>query len=201
MRKKYFSKGIHILLLFLFSITVLLLGNDTLYASSEKRKDAILAQVDCKKNPIYCQIKLNRPELNDKYAMHISNIIHKKSRKYKIDARVLTAILAQESGYNQKAMNCKKGFDAVELEKGNVKVVKVCFDFGIGEINYRQILRRKIDLFRIMEDLDYAVDIAAKMMSEFETRHGKNESDYWTRYNAHNTIMRDIYKGLVARYL
>lgn len=68
------------------------------------------AGVNCNKHPIFCQIKKNNSRINKKYAMKLSNLIYKASRKYHISPRIFTAILAQESQYSLSAKGCHYGF-------------------------------------------------------------------------------------------
>lgn len=65
---------------------------------------------NCQKHPIYCQIVKNKPKINKKYAMRLSNIIYKMHRKYHIPSRVFTAILMQESRYKLNAKGCHSGY-------------------------------------------------------------------------------------------
>ena len=155
---------------------------------------------DCSKHPIYCQIKKNKPHMDNKKAMKLSNIIYKMADKYEVDAHILTAIFAQESGYKVDAKNCRTGLDAEALKRGEMKEVKVCFDFGIGQINWKNLKRRDVDVAKILSDKHYAVEIAAEMLAEFKDSYAKWDDDYWTRYNSRNMVKRELYKKLVERY-
>lgn len=169
--------------------------------------------INCSKHPIYCQIKKNSPRLNSKKAMHLSNVIHKISRKYHLPTRVFVAILAQESGYKLEARGCHKGL--VKTIKNTFKTgevpmtihpeieyeeVKVCADFGIGQIYYKTAKGFGFDLNRLTTDLDYSIEAAAKVLADFKKRYSAREVNWWTRYNARSRIKRKIYRQLVERY-
>ena len=68
-----------------------------------------LANTTCQQHPIFCQIKKNSPNINTKYAMQLSNLIHKMHLKYHIPSRIFTAILKQESNYKLGAKGCHSG--------------------------------------------------------------------------------------------
>lgn len=185
---------------------------------------------DCSKHPIYCQIVRNSPKINKKYAMRLSNVIYKYTRKYNLDKTIFTAILAQESMYRLDAINCHKGIRWDEafkaktvgmevfnkcLDKAEIGTKEfvncvndsheytkttVCSDFGIGQIYYKTVEGYGFELDKLMEDLDYSVKAAAQVLHDFKKRYGKRESDYWTRYNASSKEKREIYKHLVVRY-
>jgi len=154
----------------------------------------------CHTHPIYCQILKNNPKIPQLTAMGLSNAIYKASVKFDVSANILTAIIAQESSYNIKAKNCKTGLDKEALLKGELKEVTICFDFGLGQINWRNVKNRKLDILKLMNDKDYSIETAALIMSEFKKRFAKWDDSYWTRYNARNTIKRELYKRLVERY-
>lgn len=174
--------------------------------SSAEAKD-----IDCNKHPIYCQIKKNSPKLNKQEAMELSNVVHKVSRKYRLPTRVFVGILAQESGYQLEAKGCHKGLVKQEVdthtrepmtEKPEIyyKEVKVCADFGIGQIYYQTAESFNFDLHKLTTDLEYSVEAAAIVLADFHKRYSAREVDWWTRYNARSKIKRQIYKQLVERY-
>lgn len=167
--------------------------------------------ISCSKHPIYCQIKKNSPRINKKKAMHLSNVIHKVSRKYSLPTRIFVGILAQESGYKLEAKGCHKGLvkEVVETETRlpmtihptvEYKEVKVCADFGIGQIYYKTAKGFGFDLNKLTTDLDYSIEAAAQVLADFKKRYSAREVDWWTRYNARSRIKRKIYKQLVERY-
>lgn len=174
------------------------------------------AKVDCDDHPIYCQIHRNNPTLDLKYAMNLSNIIYKAAKKHKVNARILTAIYAQESMYVNETKNCTTGIFHIEAAFVEADIPKdmkdrmlamtaepitVCTDFGIGQIWYRTAAKMGIDLNRIILDLEYSVDKSAEILADFYQRYGHREKDWWTRYNASSRKKRDVYLNLVERYL
>jgi len=152
---------------------------------------------DCNKHPIYCQIKKNRPKISKKYAMVLSNVIYKATRKYHIPPRIFTAILAQESSYSLKAKGCHRGL--LEQDREMIEV-KICADFGIGQIYFKTAKGFGFDISMLTTDLEYSIDAAAQVLGDFKKRYERREVTWWTRYNARSKIKRKIYKQLVERY-
>jgi hypothetical protein len=168
--------------------------------------EAIGKGVNCDRNPIYCQIKSNQPNLSNKYAYKLSNIIYKHARRFKLDSNMLTAILAQESLYNMKAKNCTKGYETMLLSHSSpptviTKVRKVCSDFGIGQIHYKTINRHKFNIHKLSTDLQYSVKASATVLYHFKKRYAHKESNWWTRYNSPTKHNRYIYGLRVKRWL
>jgi len=152
---------------------------------------------NCVKHPIYCQIIENNSTLNKKYAMKLSNIIHKYSRRYKIDARIYTAILAQESMYKLNTVATAVG---LVKEESDWIVTRISTDFGISQIHYRTTERYKFEIEKLTTDLDYAVDAGAKVLRDFKKSYSKTDNFWWTRYNAFNKDKRKEYRRKVERY-
>lgn len=150
--------------------------------------------INCVDHPLYCQIKRNKPEIDSKYAMRLSNSISKYSHKYGIEARLYSAILAQESGYRMDAMNCVEGLnDALEP-------IRACQDYSLAQISYKTAQAFKIDLKRIMVDLDYAVESGVIILKNKIKTCLFLGKDAWTCYHSKTESYRTIYKGLVLRY-
>lgn len=164
--------------------------------------------IDCDRHSIYCQIKSNHKKLDAKYAMKLSNLIYKATKKHHIPPRVFTAILMQESRYSLKAKGCHKGLTAVP-ETGFVgptdgsyfREVKVCSDFGIGQIYFKTARGFKFDIKKLTNDLEYSINSAALVLADFKKRYERRETHWWTRYNARSKTKRQIYRQLVSRYL
>lgn len=186
---------------------------------------------NCEKHPIYCQIISNKPTIKRSYAFKLSNVIHKKVKKHKLDSVIFTAILAQESMYKISAKNCTTGiidarsfygkniaFGAVDkcLKVGDigsepfVKCVEyehsytkasVCTDFGIGQIWYKTADSYEFDVEKLTSDMEYSVEAAAIVLKDFKNRYSHKEQNWWTRYNASSRDARNKYKELVEKFI
>jgi len=175
---------------------------------------------NCNRHPIYCQIKKNKPKINKRYAMKLSNVIYRAIRKHHIPPRIFTAILAQESSYTLKAKGCHSGL-AKQLKPTNriglkehiiyttpiykesdyyMKEVRICSDFGIGQIYYKTARGFKFNIEQLTNDLEYSIEAAAIVLADFKKRYERREVTWWTRYNARSKIKRRIYRQLVERY-
>jgi hypothetical protein len=150
--------------------------------------------LDLKKHPIYAQIIKNKPKINKKYAMRLSNSIYKASKNYDIPKHIYTAILAQESGYRLNIVGKISG-----LYKGKKKTVQV--DFCAAQINWRNVLKMNLEVDKLLTDMQYCINAGAKILAGFKKRYAKKEKDWYTRYYNSNPIMRSEYKRLVERYL
>lgn len=153
----------------------------------------------CSKHPVYCQIRKNKPTISKKYAMRISNIIHKMHLKHKIPTKIFTAILNQESGYSLKAKGRKCGY----TKKGTKECVYT--DYGISQIHWKSVELWKFDLTRLTTDLEYSIEAGAIILADVMKRFEKKDKEWYTRYNCgfRGSTKRDtcqIYKRLIKRY-
>lgn len=167
------------------------------------------SEIDCKKHPIFCQIKDNvskarnkdgsfrhiKPTLSDDEIMKLSNIIYKASRKFDIPANIYTAILRQESTYKLGAKNCRLGVDE------NWNEVKTCADFGMSMVNIRTAKSFDFDLKKLSADLEYSIYCGAEILADFKKLYFHKEEYWWTRYNASTPYKRKFYQGLVEDFL
>ena len=156
---------------------------------------------DCDKHPIYCQITKNKPSIKKATAFKLSNLIYNVSRRKKIPADIFTAIIMQESRYDLGATNCRTGFEHKALIKNKIKKVKVCFDFGMTQINASNVLKLDLDVVLLRSDIEYSLNAGAGILREIEKRYSHREVKWWSRYNASNKIKRRTYEELVERYL
>jgi len=163
------------------------------------------------KHPIFNQIVKNSPKINKRYAMKLSNIIHKASTKFKIPAKIYTAILKQESNYSLKAKGCHTGMreftakekitmdEKCELLDKTLKTThsvynkmctdrldmvksKVCTDFGISQIFHKTAERYNFNIEELTRDLRVSVYAGAEVLSGFK-RYSKKDKNWWVRYN------------------
>lgn len=108
----------------------------------------------------------------------------------------------QESSYKMGAKGVKCGISLTTGEKDCVAV-----DFGISQINIKTINRYGFDQKKIMTDLTYSVDAAAKVLSDFKKSHKNEPNTWWTRYNCGSRSLDKIknvcqqYQIKVARWM
>ena len=157
-----------------------------------------LSASTCTDNPVYCKIVKIDGGINKEYAYRLSNAIVKYSAKYGVSKFLLTAILAQESGFRLNAKSCDKGLVFLDDEW---KLDEVCFDFGIGQINYRNIEVYNLDVELLLTNLDYSVEASVVILKYFYDKYSHKEVNWWSRYNASSPNNRALYERRVSRFL
>lgn len=173
----------------------------------------VYAQPSCDVHPLYCTIKKINPSLKDDYVMRLSNIILSKSQKYNIDKYLIVAKLAQESMFTMGAKGYKKVKKTVAVEHNDESYIKTTttvtiykvVDYGISQININNIKHYKMNIDRLMNDMDYAVDRGVFMLSTFLKYKDDEPFTWWSRYNAGSktdkrTHLHDEYHTKICAY-
>jgi soluble lytic murein transglycosylase-like protein len=102
-------------------------------------------------------------------ADEIKHAIYSAADKHGIEPELLYAIYAHESKLKLDAVNKKTQ------------------DYGLAQINIRNIKARNWDKKRILTDAKYSAERGAIILSEFKKRYAKREPDTWVcRYNIGN---------------
>lgn len=153
--------------------------------------------INCNKHKIYCQIKNNKKSIDKVYAMKLSNIIYRISKKISIKSHILTGILMQENQYRNK--------DRRVWAEVNGKPTLVPTDIGIAQLNIKTIHDYGFNPDRVRADLEYAITVSAVILKDKITKCEKfynlgfNKS--WGCYHSFTPEYRDEYLKLVRRYL
>lgn len=120
----------------------------------------------------------------------INSLIVSKATQHGIDPVLFKAILTQESQLKVGAVNRRTQ------------------DYGIGQINIRNIHSLKLNKHRLLTDAHYSVEQSAKILSYFHTRYSASGASWFCRYNVGNRTMTmgmkrrcRTYVAAVERYL
>jgi len=160
--------------------------------------------VNLEKNPIYGKIIKNKPSINKKYAMKLSNIIYKMSRKYKGDPILAVAIATQETGLKNKhrKQNVLQFFNKCNEKKcvEKWKVVRGISDVCMFQFHVNTIINYNIDPIKLKNNIEYCVEWHFKLMN-IKKKLCKNMDKPWGCYHSRNKRLQNIYINFVERYL
>jgi len=154
------------------------------------------ADVNCDSHPIYCHIIELRPNINKTFAMKLSNKLYKYSQKYETDPHISVAIAMQESSLR----NINRRATVLVKDKNNYTLIKGYSDIGIFQFHVLTAKNYKMDIVRLVNDLDYAVDRHVWLLKR-KMQYCKHLGDEsWTCYHSATPIHRKVYKKHVERY-
>ena len=169
---------------------------------------------DCEKNPIYCHIKRVRPNMDNKKAMKISNLMYKYSRKYKNKNPILSVAIAMQETRIRRierrqtiiVFTCrgelvKEGSKYRCLGKERAEYVEGYSDISIFQFHALTIKRLGLDPVKLKNNLEYAVEQHFKLMKK-KLKICKHLGDEaWSCYHSTTPNLRKRYKKDVERYL
>lgn len=144
--------------------------------------------VDCDKHKIYCKVIELQPKIDKAFAMELSNIIYKKSKKYDIDPMLSVAILNQESSLRH--------VNSVHDTKHGMRV-----DLSIAQINLRTANNLKLDIGRLVDgDVDYALECHFAILKA-KIKMCKDQQHSWACYHSKTPEHKEAYRIKVQRFL
>lgn len=157
--------------------------------------------IDCEKHPIYCKVKSLKPKMSHKRAMHLSNLMYKSARKYKVkDVLRSVAIAMQET--TLRNINRQQTIIVFYFENKveKFKYVRGSSDIGTFQFHANTIKRYNMDAVKLKNNIEYSVDQHFLLMSK-KLKYCKHlGKDAWTCYHSRTPVFRKRYKEDVERY-
>jgi hypothetical protein len=155
---------------------------------------------DVSKNPIFHAIVTLNKKIDKKDALEYSNIIYKYSKNYQIDPFLVVAISRQESYLNLNSVR-QVEHSGIYFDKQSNKFIKKIelTDFCMMQINKSNVIAKKLDPDKLLNDPDYCIHEGMKILSYFKKLYG-SETFWWTRYNSPTDKHREIYKEYVLSH-
>lgn len=114
---------------------------------------------------VYNQLERIAPHLSQREKLELATDIVKVCEQQRINCQIFTAVLAQESMFRTSAFNHRT------------------LDYGIGQVNIRNIASLKLDKHRLLNDRVYSLTAAAQIFGYFQRRYGAKEALWYCRFN------------------
>ena len=128
-----------------------------------------------------------QPELKETTKNRIAKSLYKTTRKYKVDPKLMIAIIGTES----------------DLVNGKVSTTG---DLSLAQIN-TEILNKEFVRLGLKElnpsllkkDEAYALNKMAEILNILKNRHGKKDSKWFARYHSHTKKFKNLYSLKVEK--
>lgn len=153
---------------------------------------------DCERHPIYCNIVDKKPKISPKYAMYMSNLIYKYSKKYKQDAKISIAIGMQETRLRQ--INRRQNIIIFNDDNTSWKIVKGYTDLCMYQFHVDTIVSHNLDPIKLKDDVEYCVEQHFILLRQKRKLCKHLKEDSWVCYHSINKVPREYYKHLVKEY-
>jgi len=122
-----------------------------------------------------------QPKLNKSKKIVIAKAIHEISSSYKIDPKILIAIVDAESEFDNSKVSPTGDYSVAQI---NLKVWKN----GFQKIGYP-----KLDVKRLKVDEAYAIMKMSQILKSLKDRFGKKDKRWYARYHSHTPKFKNIY--------
>lgn len=103
----------------------------------------------------------------------------------------------QESNYKLSAIRtiCDK-----EDDDGDDTETATCFvtDYGISQINFKNVKRFHLNKYRLLNDLKYSVDAGAMILAEYSRYQHREPVTYFCRYNQGTKPFNQVKSGCLS---
>ena len=161
---------------------------------------------NCKTHKIYCKIVKLQPKINKKFAMKLSNIIHKEARAKGIDPMLSVAILNQESSlrpqHTWKISKKEKKWCTPDDCFYEVDEIRKVFDMGIAMINIRTAISYGMDINKLFNhDLEYAIKSHFVILEDKIAQCAHLGDEAWSCYHSATPKWRKKYVKMVSRFI
>ena len=133
-------------------------------------------------------IEVVQPNIKAKKRSEIALALYQASKKYSVDPKIMVAIIATESNFNNAAVSVSGDISLAQI---NTKVWDVEFNrLGLG----------KIDKKLLKKDEAYALNKMAKILSILKSRHAK-DAKWYAVYHSKTKKFKNAYDVKVQKQL
>lgn len=134
-------------------------------------------------------IKKVQPDLEKTKRRSISKALYQASQKYKVDPKIMIAIIATESNFNNDAVSTSGDLSLAQI---NTKV---------WDIEFKRLGLNKLNIKRLKKDEKYALYNMGKILSILKKRHAKKDAKWYAIYHSKTKKHKDLYEGKVQSHL
>lgn len=126
-------------------------------------------------------IKAIKPKLNDYKATKLAKYLNVTSKKYKIDPKVMIAIIDTESDFDNSKIS----------ETGDLSLAQINTEIWNKELKRMKL--PEIDQKRLKTDEKYALNQMAMILGILKNRHAHKDGIWYARYHSHTKKFKNVY--------
>ncbi|NOT78976.1 MAG: transglycosylase SLT domain-containing protein [Bacteriovoracaceae bacterium] len=134
-------------------------------------------------------IKVVQPDLKLSKRRQIALELYKSSKKFAVDPKIMVAIIATESNFNNDAVSSTGDLSLAQI---NTKV---------WDIEFKRLGLSKINIKRLKKDEAYALNRMGAILSILKARHAKKDNKWYATYHSKTKKHKDVYVKKVQNHL
>jgi len=165
------------------SLLLTFLAISILFASTEAmpKSDVVNASTHREVKAIAKMIKAIKPRLNAEKTNKIAELLFKTSKKYKLDPKMMIAIIDTESDFDNSKVSTT----------GDLSLAQINTDIWNRELKRMKL--PEIDSKRLKVDETYALNQMAMILSILKSRHSHKDGLWFARYHSHTKKLKKEY--------
>ena len=122
------------------------------------------------------------PSLNIKNRVRIANSLSQVAKKYKIDPKLMIAIIATESDFQNNKVS----------STGDLSLAQINPD--VWDREFKRLGLEKLNQARLKKDEVSALNKMAEILTILKNRHEKKDKHWYARYHSHNKKFKTAYR-------
>lgn len=132
-------------------------------------------------------ISIIQPELKVSSKNRIANSLYKTTKKYKLDPRLMIAIIGTESDFINEKVSTTGDLSLAQIntEIWNKEFVRL----GLNKLNSKLLKKNEA----------YALSKMAEILNILKARHGKSDSKWFARYHSQTKKFKNLYSIKVEK--
>jgi hypothetical protein len=132
-------------------------------------------------------ISIVQPELNENSKNRIAKSLYKTTKKYKLDPRLMIAIIGTESDFINEKVSTTGDLSLAQIntEIWNKEFVRL----GLNKLNPKLLKK----------DEAYALSKMAEILNILKARHEKTDSKWFARYHSQTKKFKNLYSIKVEK--
>lgn len=122
-----------------------------------------------------------QPKLNISKRIKIARVLSDISTYYKLDSKIIIAIIDVESGFDQSKVS----------HTGDVSLVQI--NPKVWSKEFERIGLRKLDVEKLKKNEGYALEKMAQILNNIKVNYEEKDKRWYARYHSKTKKLKDIY--------
>lgn len=138
---------------------------------------------------ISSMIKKVQPNMTSVKSAHLAKIIYRNSVEFKLDPKILIAIIATESNFRNGMVSSTGDFSMAQI------------NFNIWNKEFQRLGMPKLDMKLLRHNEHYGIYKLARILSILKTRYQKADKHWYASYHSQTPSLKGIYKSKLNSHL
>lgn len=134
-------------------------------------------------------IRKVQPNISAVKAGHLAKIVYRNSVEFKLDPKILIAIIATESNFRNEMISSTGDFSMAQI------------NFKIWNKEFQRLGLPRLDMKLLKHNEHYGIYKLAKILSILKTRYQKADQHWYASYHSQTPNLKGIYRNKLNFHL